>query len=49
MIPKIKKLFQEKNVSSLIANVGTAFLGLIGFMLLTRQMTKEDLVVGCCI
>ncbi len=40
MIKKLKKISQEKNISSLIANVAVAFLGLVSFMLLTRQLSK---------
>ena len=41
MIQKLKKLKGEKNLSSLMANLVTAVLGLISFMLLTRQLSTE--------
>ncbi|NNM17460.1 MAG: oligosaccharide flippase family protein [Croceitalea sp.] len=41
MINRLKKIGQEKNISSLVTNVGIAFLGLVSFMLLTRQLDKE--------
>lgn len=37
-----KKILQEKNISSLVSNMTVAALGLVGFMLLTRVLTKED-------
>lgn len=41
MVNKLKKITREKNISSLLANVVAAFLGLLSFMLLTRQLSKE--------
>lgn len=41
MLKKIKQIVREKNVSSLATNLVTAFLGLLSFMLLTRQLPKE--------
>ncbi len=41
MLGKIKNIGKEKNLSSLMANVSVAFLGLLSFMLLTRQLSKE--------
>ncbi|MEM6863821.1 MAG: oligosaccharide flippase family protein [Bacteroidota bacterium] len=41
MLKKLKYIGKEKNLSSLMANVSVAFLGLVGFMLLTRQLPKE--------
>lgn len=41
MIQKLKKIGKEKNISSLLTNVVIAFLGLLSFMLLTRQLNKE--------
>ncbi|PRX57574.1 oligosaccharide flippase family protein [Flagellimonas meridianipacifica] len=41
MLQKIKHIGKEKNLSSLMANVSVAFLGLLSFMLLTRQLPKE--------
>lgn len=42
MLNRIKKITQEKNMSSLLTNVGIAFLGLVSFMLLTRQLAKQE-------
>ncbi len=42
MIAKLKKISKEKNISSLLTNVGIAFLGLVSFMLLARQLSKEQ-------
>jgi len=42
MLQKLKKIGKEKNVSSLLTNMAIAFLGLISFMLLTRQLSKEQ-------
>lgn len=42
MIEKLKKIGKEKNISSLLTNVAVAFLGLLSFMLLTRQLSKES-------
>tara|TARA_R110000744_G_scaffold116386_1_gene217675 strand:- start:23351 stop:24694 length:1344 start_codon:yes stop_codon:yes gene_type:complete len=41
MLKKIRNIAREKNVSSLATNMVTAFLGLLSFMLLTRQLPKE--------
>lgn len=41
MLGKLKNIGKEKNLSSLMANVSVAFLGLLSFMLLTRQLNKE--------
>lgn len=41
MLGRIKNIAKEKNVSSLVTNLVTAFLGLLSFMLLTRQLPKE--------
>lgn len=41
MIQKLRKIGKEKNISSLLSNVSIAFLGLLSFMLLTRQLPKE--------
>ncbi|MEM9363037.1 MAG: oligosaccharide flippase family protein [Bacteroidota bacterium] len=41
MLKKLKHIGKEKNLSSLMANVSVAFLGLLSFMLLTRQLPKE--------
>ena len=41
MLQKLKHIGREKNLSSLMANVSVAFLGLLSFMLLTRQLPKE--------
>lgn len=41
MLGIIRKIAKEKNVSSLVTNLATAFLGLLSFMLLTRQLPKE--------
>lgn len=41
MIAKLKKIVREKNFSSLMTNMVVAALGLISFMLLTRQLPKE--------
>jgi len=41
MLKKIKNIAKEKNVSALVSNVCIAFLGLLSFMLLTRQLPKE--------
>ncbi|MEM9077115.1 MAG: oligosaccharide flippase family protein [Bacteroidota bacterium] len=41
MFHKLKHIGKEKNLSSLMANVSVAFLGLLSFMLLTRQLPKE--------
>ncbi len=38
---KLHKILKEKNISSLLTNVLIAFFGLLSFMLLTRQLTKE--------
>lgn len=42
MWKKIKNIGREKNVSSLMTNMVIAFLGLVSFMLLTRQLPKEQ-------
>lgn len=42
MWDRIKKIGKEKNVSSLLTNMVIAFLGLLSFMLLTRQLPKEQ-------
>jgi len=42
MWTKIKNIGKEKNVSSLVTNMVIAFLGLLSFMLLTRQLPKEQ-------
>ena len=41
MLGKLKNIGKEKNLSSLMANVSVAFMGLVSFMLLTRQLNKE--------
>ena len=41
MLRKIRQIGKEKNLSSLMANGSVAFLGLLSFMLLTRQLYKE--------
>ncbi|MEM7483887.1 MAG: oligosaccharide flippase family protein [Bacteroidota bacterium] len=41
MLGRLKNIGKEKNLSSLMANVSVAFLGLVSFMLLTRQLDKE--------
>nr|WP_298929763.1 oligosaccharide flippase family protein [uncultured Allomuricauda sp.] len=41
MLGRLKNISKEKNLSSLMANVSVAFLGLVSFMLLTRQLGKE--------
>ncbi len=41
MLERLKNIGKEKNLSSLMANVSVAFLGLLSFMLLTRQLPKE--------
>ncbi|UII77102.1 oligosaccharide flippase family protein [Flagellimonas sp. HMM57] len=41
MLGRLKHIGKEKNLSSLMANVSVAFLGLLSFMLLTRQLNKE--------
>nr|WP_299383038.1 oligosaccharide flippase family protein [Allomuricauda sp.] len=41
MLEKLKNIGKEKNLSSLMANVSVAFMGLVSFMLLTRQLDKE--------
>ncbi|PWL39431.1 hypothetical protein DKG77_00920 [Flagellimonas aquimarina] len=41
MLEQLKNISKEKNLSSLMANVSVAFLGLVSFMLLTRQLSKE--------
>lgn len=41
MLGRLKNISKEKNLSSLMANVSVAFLGLVSFMLLTRQLSKE--------
>lgn len=38
----VQRIFREKNVSSLAANVLAAAMGLLSFMLLTRQLSKEQ-------
>ena len=42
MLNKIRNIAREKNISSLVTNMVTAFLGLLSFMLLTRQLPKEQ-------
>ncbi|MEN1784061.1 MAG: oligosaccharide flippase family protein [Bacteroidota bacterium] len=42
MIKKLKTLLREKNMSSLMGNVTVAAMGLLSFMLLSRQLTKVD-------
>ncbi|BFP40360.1 hypothetical protein FGF1_12050 [Flavobacteriaceae bacterium GF1] len=42
MWARIKKIGKEKNLSSLLSNVSVAFAGLLSFMLLTRQLEKEQ-------
>lgn len=42
MLNKIRNIAREKNISSLATNMVTAFLGLLSFMLLTRQLPKEQ-------
>ena len=42
MLGKLKNIAREKNVSSLLTNMAIAFLGLVSFMLLTRQLSKEQ-------
>jgi len=41
MWTKIKNIGREKNIASLLTNMVIAFLGLVSFMLLTRQLPKE--------
>ncbi|MEO0527587.1 MAG: oligosaccharide flippase family protein [Bacteroidota bacterium] len=41
MLKKINILLKEKNISSLVTNVVIAFLGLVSFMLLTRQLNTS--------
>ena len=41
MWKKLKHIGKEKNMSSLLTNLVIAFLGLLSFMLLTRQLPKE--------
>jgi len=41
MINKVKHILREKNVSSLFTNIFVAALGLLSFILLTRQLSKE--------
>lgn len=41
MLGRLKHIGKEKNLSSLMANVSVAFMGLLSFMLLTRQLSKE--------
>ncbi|MEE9364197.1 MAG: oligosaccharide flippase family protein [Cellulophaga sp.] len=41
MLNKIFKIFQEKNISSLLTNVSVAFIGLLSFIMLTRQLSQE--------
>lgn len=41
MLGRLKNISKEKNLSSLMANISVAFLGLVSFMLLTRQLSKE--------
>ena len=41
MLNKIFKIFQEKNISSLLTNVLVAFIGLLSFIMLTRQLSQE--------
>ena len=41
MIKKLIKIGKDKNISSLVTNLGIAFLGLLSFMLLTRQLPQE--------
>ncbi|MCL6267159.1 oligosaccharide flippase family protein [Flagellimonas myxillae] len=41
MLGKLKNISKEKNLSSLMANVSVAFMGLVSFMLLTRQLSRE--------
>ncbi|WP_394746713.1 oligosaccharide flippase family protein [Spongiimicrobium salis] len=40
MLQKLRNISKEKNISSLMTNVAIAFLGLLSFMLLTRQLSK---------
>lgn len=42
MWSRIKHIGREKNLASLLANVSVAFAGLLSFMLLTRQLEKEQ-------
>ena len=42
MWKKIANIGKEKNISSLLTNLVIAFLGLVSFMLLTRQLPKEQ-------
>ncbi|MEM8927023.1 MAG: oligosaccharide flippase family protein [Bacteroidota bacterium] len=42
MWKRVKNIGKEKNVSSLLTNLVIAFLGLVSFMLLTRQLPKEQ-------
>jgi len=42
ILKKIHTILKEKNMSSLFTNVLIAFLGLVSFMLLTRQLTQEQ-------
>lgn len=41
MLQKINKILKEKNISSLLTNVTVAFIGLLSFILLTRQLSQE--------
>ena len=42
MFKRLKNITKEKNISSLMTNMVVAALGLLSFMLLTRQLSKED-------
>ncbi|HEY8401082.1 MAG TPA: oligosaccharide flippase family protein [Cytophagaceae bacterium] len=42
MIHKVKKLFQNNNVLSLLGNGSAAALGFISFAILARSLTKEE-------
>ena len=42
MWKKLQNISKEKNISSLLTNLVIAFLGLVSFMLLTRQLPKEQ-------
>lgn len=42
MIKKLFRILREKNVLSLTTSLTTAFLGLLSFMLLTRQLDKSQ-------
>lgn len=42
MLAKLKKIGKEKNLASLISNLSVAFTGLLSFMMLTRQLEKEQ-------